>query len=190
MGVDCRIQLPLDVPIEKVADAMGILAGLPTQIKTLNNRGEIIRYPFVQGITYQMYDKTPGMVDILLNLEKAAVIDVLVDGEKTHSVFFHHCSHDEPNGKVCNVMSPPSTPFWCAIGKRLVNFFGGRVIFDDSGYEKGTNVYTSKRHCPVDKWGRIPSDGKPWDKYQAALAKLSPLSSNDLESAKKYAAYK
>jgi hypothetical protein len=187
MGVDCRIQIPLDVPIEEVADAMGILAGLPIQTKTIESCGQAIPYPVVQGITYKMYDKTPGMVDILLN--KETVIDALVDGDNMHSVYFHHCSYDEPNGKVCNIMSPPSTSFWCAIGKKLVNFFGGRVIFNDSDYEKGTNVYTSKRHCPVDKWGRIPSDGKPWDKYQAAFAKLSPLSANDLERAGECAAY-
>jgi hypothetical protein len=190
MGVDCNIRLPLDVPIDEVGEVVAALAGVSFKVDEFSAGGSDQRTLRVarfdkNNLEYVPSKYSPGMFDIILKNKKG-----LADGEDTHTVYFFHCSHDCLDGKVYNVMSPHSTPFWCAMGKRLVEFFGGVVVFSDCDSEKGKNVYRRKRSCPVDKWGRIPSDGKVWQEYQDAIINMPKVSEKELREAWGVAAYR
>ena len=190
MSVDCNIRLPLDVPMDEVGNVVAALVGVPFKVEEFSAGGSDQKMLHVarfdkKGLKYVPSKHSPGMFDIILKNKKG-----LADGEDTHTVYFFHCSNDCYDGKVHNVMSPPSTPFWCAMGKRLVEFFGGVVVFSDAGCETGKNVCRRKRTCPVDKWGRIPSDGKVWQEYQDAIINMPKISEKELQAAWGVAAYK
>lgn len=189
MGVDCNIRLPLDVPMDEVGNVMAALAGVPFKVEEFSTGGSdkkmlrVARFS-KSNLGYRPCEHSPGMFDIRLKNENG-----LADEEDEHTVYFFHCSTDCPDGKVYNVMSPRSTPFWCAMGKRLAAFFGGVVVFSDAGCETGKNVYRRKRTCPVDRWGRIPSDGKVWQEYQDAIINMPKISEKELQAAWGVAAY-
>lgn len=188
MGVDCRIQLPMDIPMEDVGDVIAALAGVHSEVDSFSGGGDTVhraRSFDRDGLKYFPADHAPGMFDIVLKN-----VDGLVDGEQEHSVFFHHCCNDCSNGKSYNLLSPPSTPFWCAVGKRLVKFFGGTVVFCDTGLEKGDNIFRRKRSCPVNRWGQIPDNGKLWQDYHDAIINMPKITEKELLEALESCAYK
>jgi hypothetical protein len=79
---------------------------------------------------------------------------------------------------------PRSTTFWCAIGKGLVKFFGGKIDYNDCDSKK---VDFSKK--PFSDRINCPSDGKPWQAFQEKLWNLLPLTSKDFEGFKGKIAY-
>ena len=179
MGVNCVVNLPVDVDEHDVAEVVGILAGLsPTWEETSN--GRFLRVDGAEGVATSV----AGMSEVQLDWPKKKP-GALVDGTDYHSASFHYSLREK--GKIHNCFYPKSTPFWCAISRRLVWWFGGVVTFDDCS-EK--DIYRSKRHCPVDRYGLIPNDGKPWTDYHNTLAVMEPLTLKDLKAAYKVAAYK
>jgi hypothetical protein len=171
MSVNCNISIPVDVDEGQVSEVVGVLAGLNARIESLiHGNGTHVE---VDGVEVRA-TSVPGMAEIVLRGKMA-------DGESAHSVNFHYCSRSR-RGKIVNFLHPPTTPFWCAVGKRLVDFFGGEIVYDDCREEKGKNVYRAKRSCPVDRQGLIPDDGKPWRKYQLAVVALRAVSGRDLKA--------
>lgn len=77
---------------------------------------------------------------------------------------------------------PPSTPFWCAVGLKLVSLFGGSIQFRD---------------CSSDVDFRFPvnplcgaTDGDEWEAWQQEMLAVGPITEGDLRYARTFAAYK
>lgn len=173
MGVNCYVRLATDVQAKDAALAIGVLAGLPAVYK---NQSDGRYWTTVDGANDKATESS-GYSNIIL---QATSGNSLVDGEKSHFAAFFYCNRS--NNKISNMLYPTSTPFWCAVGKRLVQFFGGEIVFSDCEAEKGLNVYRSKRHCPVDEHGLIPHDGEPWRDYHKAVAKLKPVTKSEMNA--------
>jgi hypothetical protein len=181
MGCNTHIFLPTDVGPHEVRTVIGILAGLKAErLKFDRSNGTHVRVTGAEepGGIYSGFETL---------LFKAPKGDTLVDGDETHFCNFHRMSRR--NGHLWNCLTPTSTPFWCAIGRRLVEWFGGVVEFNDCGSAKAPNVFRRARSCPVDRYGLLPDDGKAWETYNDALMKLQPLSRIDLKRGWKVAAY-
>lgn len=187
MGANCVVELPVDVTARRLADVVGVLAGLSVRLREETSFGRHSVFADVSGAEDRA-TSISGMADIVLTPEKGSF---LAHGAEVHSGTFHFCCRDGVGcGKISNHFGPTSTPFWCAISKRLVRFFGGRVIYNDCEAYSGRNVYAAKRSCPVDKHGLVPDDGEAWNKYERAVVALKPVTEADIVAAQKVAGYK
>jgi hypothetical protein len=184
MGSNCDVYLPPDVEPDKVARLAGILAGLKATQQDIGRGGDPTILTEVEGAG----TKTCGISGMDAITLRAPDGLTLVDGETNHFASFHYCSRY--NGRIYNKLYPTSNVFWCALSKRLVQWFGGVLIYNDCGYLKGKNVFRSKRHCPVDRHGLLSEDGPSWQKYQDALLKVKPLTMLDIEAANEVSGYK
>lgn len=74
-----------------------------------------------------------------------------------------------------------------AISMNLAMFFGGTVIWSD--FDKDKNHVVLERTCTTDEWGLIPYDGDAWHEYHAQLYAIKPLTLEDVEQYRGFAAY-
>jgi hypothetical protein len=181
MGVNTVVYLPTDVSARGAQDVIGILAGL--DVKARKSDHSDTRFADVDGVEAKA-TSVESMTDIVIRAGKG---HKLVDGDEVHSCSFHYGTRFR--GKIWNMMYPKSTPFWIALSKKLIKFFGGIIVFRDSDYYRGKNIMTAKRSCPVDRYGFIPDDGAPFQRLQDAIMKVKPLTKGDLAAAWKLSAY-
>lgn len=166
MGVDCRIHLRQDCRVDDVAKVIGILAGLKPEKVMFDGRSGGY-YCQVPGVEVKSSGAVVEMAVIVLSGN-------LVDGRAGHSCYYHF--EGEPSGRL---VSMASTPFWCAVAKGVVDFFGGRVDFNDCD-----SVQTDYAAKP--KGRNNPTDGEAWGKFQDRMLKLKPLTRADLAKMAKY----
>lgn len=179
MGSNCNVWLPTDVTGNRVAEVVGILAGLPSK-KYVSSRDAW--WAEVVGAE-EKPTSVSTMSDIVLHARGEGT---LVDGESGHFAHLHYCSRRD--GRIYNCFAPKSTPFWCAVAVGLAKWFGGTVEFNDCGGGR-KNVRTFKRSCPVDKHGLIPDDGEPWNKYHGELLALKAVTEKEIRAVAKLSAY-
>jgi len=90
----------------------------------------------------------------------------------------------------CNLLNPRSSAIWCAVGKRLVDFFGGKMIYADYIDQKDPkNLYICKD--PIKYPPRLkgqPTD-EYWYQYHIALINESILTAEEINNMKHFAAY-
>lgn len=180
MGVNCRIHLPDSCRVDVVANVMGALAGLPVTRHPLNSPSHPRAWSaHVEGAVVSNTN-TPSMARIMLT---ATGDRKLFDGEPLHHTFYHfESSWGQHGGRV---MLPRSFAFWIAIGRRLVDFFGGVLDYqdcDDSemdyvGLDKGRKMNS-------------PETGKPWQNLQERIAAIVPITKAEWRACDVFAAYK
>jgi hypothetical protein len=90
-------------------------------------------------------------------------------GEKHSCMFFFEGYESEYAMNGEKTMNPDSSPLWGAIGKRLVDFFGGKVLFSDSAdSDNPDNWYVCDNpKYPAKVDGQ--SSNARWHLYQNAL---------------------
>jgi hypothetical protein len=181
MGCNVNIYLPPDVHGRDAVKVIGILAGLKPVRKNFDRGGGT--YVDV-AVAEEQASSVERMSELVIRAPKGST---LVDGDEQHNTSFHYSSRR--NGKVFNLVMPTATPFWCAIGKNLIEWFGGVVQYNDCDVEKAPNVFRARRWCPTDKYGLLSQDGKSWERYQDELMQLRPLTSLELKRGRKVAAY-
>ena len=164
MGIDTIIKLPTSVGIENVANTIGALAGLP-----------VVKIPLGQN---SYYAKTQGVCiehTSVPYMQKICLEGNLIDGQNYHYVlyFFESSSWD---GILLN---PPSTNFWVAVAKRLVDIFGGEVDYNDCDDIKAD--YTNSKFGTIDE--NRPSGGESWKKFQDMLLNIKPITQNEMNRA-------
>jgi len=111
----CRLYLPGGVKIRQVRDVIGILAGLPVRR--------------VEKPTPAIWIKVVGVYEentTQVGFAKIKLAGQMVDGEEKHEVYY---DFETPSGE--KKISVKSSPFWQAICRRLVEFFGGRLDLND-----------------------------------------------------------
>ena len=175
MGVDTRIYLPTTCSVRNVGNVMGAYMGLP--VKKQSFRDNTGYYVIVDGV---QINGVPDISCIAIDLKGK-----LVDGEEHHHLLFHFETEyqDTPMFLLC----PRSTPLWIAIGKKLINFFGGHMVYQDCGdWDDLENIYSQP--CKSLRYNR-PSDGDAWTAFQDKILSIVPLTQDDLNECKKYAAY-
>jgi len=167
MGVDTIIRFSDMTRFRNVAIVMGILAGnKPTQTD-LNGEGY---YTECNGVkTRSCGDSLPECAKIIFSHR-----------EENHFVLYHFEAED--GGRL---LLPPSTPFWLAMGERLIQFFGGVMILNDCrDYDDPDNQIKRKGYRY-----RHADDGEPYFKLQKAMYDLAPITKDDILRWVKVAAY-
>lgn len=160
MGADCKIYLSGDTRVGDAAKVLGKLAGLESHWGEDREHGA--RWVTVPGADV-VCTVVPEMVQIIV-------------GE--YKVYWHFEEHPY------RLMAPRSTAFWIAAGRRLVEFFGGYIDYDDSDRSEKDYALSSPRTT------NSPDDGAEWDVFQQAISDLRPLTLAEIKNAQQYAAYK
>lgn len=183
MGVDLNLYLPLDVDEPWITDAVGVVAGLPTEFKLHKDGLHEFWATDVEGVKLNSTG-VPSMGSLDLEFPDKRPF---LDGEIHHSASYHFAT--EQNGSFYNMLMVRSRPFWIAVARKVVRFFGGILRYQDSGTDTLPNLARFKRRCPTRKHGLLPNDGALWRRAQEALSKLKPITVRDLIKANKRAAY-
>lgn len=177
MGVDCKITLPNSARLRDIANALGILAGLPVKLRNI---------PGSDGV----FIDVEGVKTNPSTIPECAEIDLkgaMVDGFSHHHVLYHfewegRGGGDIRTGQTRGIM-PRSTPFWIAVAKKLVMHFGGDVDYSDCDSSECDLSYPEN---PLN--GAV--NGRAWDEHQRSIFALAPVNEADMQEAAQYAAYK
>lgn len=172
MGVDCRILLPADVRVKDVAMVMGILAGLPKEQMPLDGGKWFVRVNGAKANGYGPGAALPGCAEITLSGK-------MVDRLKVHEVMYHF---EAEHG--VRLLMPSSTPFWLAVGRGLVDFFGGDVDYNDWD-DRDVDYHKEKPR----QWNDSEEDAE-WFAFQQAMFDVKPLTKADLKAMQPHAHYK
>lgn len=162
MSIDTRIWLPESVQIRDVGNVMGILAGLPFEKRSFGD-GKDCWYVDVAGVSRRGIEVMPECAEIYLR-------GSMVDGETNHFAMYYF----ESVRVGYRLLMPRSTPFWKAIGRGLVDFFGGEVDYNDC--DDIDVDYSVPNQYPEG----FPLNNGPWREFQEKMANIKPLIKGDL----------
>jgi hypothetical protein len=123
----------------------------------------------VEGIKVFVIESVPSMVNLEIEGE-------LIDGKSQHSVSFHF----EYNSKGEKGISPESTPFWIALSKKLVDFYGGKIDYKDTDLSDLDYEVKSQRRYVTHE---------TWQKNENAKFAIKPLTIMDLKEVENDAAF-
>lgn len=197
MGTNTNIYLPLDVNVELAAKAIGVMLGLPTKFREVRPRSMGPNSTYwesdVRGIRYRRMGSIASHATVEFLFRHPDKKKSLTSGYEAESAYFtlaERCYPKIGGENFWNVVGCiSSTPFWCALAKNLVDFFGGYAHFEDTDDPKGKNVYRGRRRCPADRAGLIPDDGSAWSRFHEALTKLTPPTPKEIKAARGVAHY-
>jgi hypothetical protein len=157
------------VRVKDVATVLGAAAGLPV-VKRQFTGGRDGWAAEVEGVTVETTS-----VPHMLHLDfKAPQGQTLVDGMAWHYCSFHY-EYERSDGRL---LMPRSNAFWVAIGKRLVDFFGGTVDYNDCD-----DVEVDYQRPKKSRKLNAPTSGAEWTAFQERLLAVKPLSAKELENA-------
>jgi len=161
MAVGSRIMLPPAVRVKDVAKCLGILAGLSPHRED--------GYLEVNGVSI-----SPAHSEAMCSI---GLSGRMVEG-RSHSVYYFF----ESEGGDYRLLLPPSTPFWITLGKGLVDFFGGRIIY--RSYDRKS--YYSR--APRSNEFLVHFDKAVNKKFYLAMESLDSITTRDIIHNRKFAA--
>lgn len=181
MGVDTKILLPPAVRIRDVADVVGALAGFPMQKRYFGktqNEGWSAGRPYDdKGVMVKPCDGS--LVSCAHIILSNTAENQIIDGQSGHHVMYHF--EGGRNGE--RLLNPPSTDFWVAIGRGLVDFFGGTI--DHSDCDDVDVDYEQPARA-----GIHAENDDEWYALQNRKLAVKPLTKADLAAWREVAAYK
>jgi hypothetical protein len=167
MSINTHISLPNEARWENVVEVMGILAGLAPVVLDLPNGGTAIDVPGAQMVPCE---KQFGCGHIELSAPDG---EKLIDGKQNHSCFVILSATTGKVGKdyhrsTCLWLSTGFSDFWTAIGRGLVEFFGGELDLNDC------DLIDCDFARPVAE-DLLACDGEGWEALQARIAAVQPV---------------
>jgi uncharacterized glyoxalase superfamily protein PhnB len=177
MGVDCKVNLPANCSVSNVAKVIAaVCGGEKTKVMFGDHSGTHCDQGWFAQVTgYEVTPTSvPEMAQIILTMRT-------LDGERDHFVNYHF----EASRGEGRVMMPRSTAFWLAVMHRVVDFFGGRIDYQDC--DDKYNDY----EVPAGTWEEnSPEDGEAWYDLQNRILALEPITVEEWQQYDKDAAYK
>jgi len=154
MGVDTLIQLPEKTKIHEVANVISVLAGNVPKKEKDNN---FYDFPGVKMETGYVV----GLAQINFNCHG-------------HQRFCLYHFESEDGGRL---IMPRCTSFWLAMGSRLIDFFGGKHIFNDcEDFDDPHNHSIQEEGC---RW-LSSEDDHSYEMKQKAIIYLKPLTVDEI----------
>ena len=174
MGVNTSISLPPQTQIRDVALVLAALDGIPVEkgyFKTDTPSfgwGAQLTGGTHRHIRYGTIDSLPECVHIQWTNNEGTARQVLY--------------HFEFNG-ANRGMLPPSTAWWIAAAKRIVDIFGGIVDYNDC--DDHDQDYMQPIADDISA-----TQGDAWGRWQERLLAVTPLTDEEIKQARIHAAYK
>ena len=190
MGVDCKAYLNPIAPIEDVLKVCGILHGVEKKIRTIEPQNRTEK-------AFDVVDLFPGLRirpgslsktdkdGFMNNFDGFLTIEINSMTHLNHRFSLH--MHSNPLGQT--LYYAKSNPKNVALGKKLVEIFGGKLIAQDSSDKVQLTVKKGifRQFIPDDD-----TDSDANEKYHAKeifFKELNPLSPDEILSARKIAGY-
>lgn len=172
MGIDCLIYLPGNVRAKDVADVIAVAFGAkPYKYVHSSSYGRDSWWTEVDGVRVEGYTSSAGLADIMI-------------GKSNDAIICSYLYHFECGKGTDRLIMPRSTPESIAMGRRLIKFFGGKVISNDCSDKPKT--WRAKHKSDSENQ---PDDGKPWERFQARKLALTPLTNSEIDECAKFASY-
>lgn len=105
----------------------------------------------------------------------------MVDGTDVHH-FSVYSESDEYIG-LTRLVIAPSTAFWIAVGRRLIRFFGGALLYSDCASDEAEEYYIRKWSYPRE------DDDDGCLELSKRISALNPLTRDEIDAAAKVAYY-
>ncbi len=177
MGVDTQIRLPGNVRIERVAEVMGKLVGLKSQIEAVEGSSSP-GYLRVAGLSFTSPLHAPSLACIhLAGIQEPGL--GWRRGESTAMAYYNF----ESDGSSRS-LHVKSTAFWIAVARGLVDFFGGSVVYQDSDGAVGYSVPEKSDQL------NQADDGDAFYDLERRIHEIKPLTAEAFTAALQHAAYK
>lgn len=171
MGVDTHIYFPPQTRLRDVSSVMATLLGHPT---ALMDHG-----------SYQSCDVDAVTTCGIESMPTCARIELR---DRDHEVYLSPLYQYESSGRPDSagntgehVILLRATPLVIAMASALVRFLGGAVRFNDC--DDVVNVDVPAPHAAA------PEDGESWTAFERAKSAVKPLTVDDIEACRKFAAY-
>lgn len=159
MGANCKIILPANVRMRDVLAVIGIAVGYEAKVSTLSSGGLSIDMPH-DGPRFELADSRSNDFGY-----------IKFDGRQGY--WSYEPDYDDAIGK--RFFGPTSTAFWCLVGKRLVDFFGGSIDYNDcegDGPDYKVRERTNKQN--------YPKDNPEWDVFYHRLLAVEPITQEEM----------
>ena len=170
MGIDTRIILPDNVRVKDVANIIGICAGKkPLKQFWSYGKGWAATVPDVKIKVTS--DASWGMVGIHVNGPFPKHILEYRLNQSAIYVAYHFES--DTGGRV---LQPPMTFFWLAVGRRLVQFYGGKLDYNDCD-----DIEVDFSIRPKSREQNAPNSDLGWYKFQQRILDMQALTIEELE---------
>ncbi len=143
MGINCTIRLPDNVRADDVATVIGVAVGCKATYEKFSTGGSDGGSTNVPGVKVTT-TSVPSMAYIIFDRR--------------------HCNYFFENESGGRLVHCGDAPLWQAVGRRLVDFFGGQVDYNDCD---DTDVDYKKR--PKSRAVNAPTDGEDWENFQQRL---------------------
>lgn len=167
MGVDCKIYLPPQVALDYVACAVALAGGARSEIAAFGGDR-----PF-EAIYVASLTVKPSTIATLANV---------VFHDEVRNVSHKLVYHFEFGVAGERGFMPRSHPYWLAVGRKVVDAFGGRIDYDDSD-DKYADYETPLR------WPENWSGNAGFATLQEILRSIEPVTEDDIQAMRMYAYY-
>lgn len=164
MGVNTKISLPPNVRLRDVAMVIAALDGVELKKRTLD----------AQKGSYAARSEKVWM-ETVATIPECAYIYWINANNVQRRVMYHFEWESKPGW---HGLLPNQSDWWIAAGKRLVNFFGGEVDFNDCDDE----CCDYQQPIEPDNLNH-PTDDKPWHDLQDRLLRIQPLTEEEVHNA-------
>jgi hypothetical protein len=190
MGVDARIYLPPHAKSEQIFEIALKVLGNEFEKKYFDSR-PVPDFEQPSSKKNSWYLKLIEDSDHILDPERVDYFNMQLKDcvGSIYQTLLHLECEDDDVYPICRLLSPTSTPIWAAIGERLVDFFGGKIIYSDSkDWEDPDNYYQVKEGKYPEKKPGQTSDER-WYQYYNLLNSEPILSATEIKDIKGKTAY-
>lgn len=87
------------------------------------------------------------------------------------------------------LLSPRANEIWLSIGKKLVDFFGGKMMYADCNSDTDPNNWYINKKGLFPKKTKSQDGDERWYQFQNCLNKVKRITKLELEDMKKHSAY-
>ena len=173
MSVSTSISLPGSVQAREVAIVIGAALGFPLRREKLGGGGSYTECREVDLIC----SGQPGLA-----LVRVPSFKIGRESFRGQSFLYHYEWESGPEKGKGRGMLPNSNPLAIMIGRRLVSFFGGSLIYQDGNYDTPDFAVPEAPDL-------LHEDDPEWTAFQERLFSVQPITPAELNAAKEWAAY-
>ena len=207
MGINANIYLPAHVKTQQVFEVIQKTMGVEFVKSTFNDQKHIyvngksttIESPVPFDPSSPANEGNPWRMELSNNTKNSIQLkDVsyftftfydLADNHYS-SLYFLEAGEDERSLEPgCKSLNPPPTTAWCVIGKRLVDFFGGKMMYSDARDEDEEDNWYHNTSPIFPLKSLEQSSNDRWYQYQNALNETPMISVKEMQDMAEYAAY-
>lgn len=179
MSIDTRIYLQAHATPKKVFEVLQKCTGEEFEYRSFDNKHFDSSKPSDYNNQWHLKAKAnQNNIEVELDYVSFSFVDPV--GNNYNCLYHLYVEDDDNSFNNEKVLSPKSHPVWIALGRRLVDFFGGKLIYADCGdHEDPENWYVNKKPKFGAKEQGQSGDDR-WYQYHNALNTENLLTSKEI----------